>query len=119
MKKVTLEKIIADYKDDPSVETMEPVFEQFWIMAKKIVNHFIDKKLKWTCFDDKEKLARQMVCHAFLRIPRYDPQKGKAFNYFTTTMLGWLRQVCRTQYKYQELKEKYLGYVKKGSNSKN
>jgi DNA-directed RNA polymerase specialized sigma subunit len=50
-----------------------------------------------------------MIC--FLKIDRFDPAKGKAFNYMTTCILNHYRQLYRTQRNYKELKRKYLEFV--------
>ena len=46
-----------------------------------------------------------MIC--FEKIDRFDPQKGKAFNYMTTCILNHFRQLYRTARNYNELKKKY------------
>jgi DNA-directed RNA polymerase specialized sigma subunit len=50
-----------------------------------------------------------MIC--FLKIDRFDPAKGKAFNYMTTCILNHYRQLYRSQRNYKELKRKYLEFV--------
>jgi len=50
-----------------------------------------------------------MIC--FEKIDRFDPRKGKAFNYMTTCILNHFRQLYRTARNYNELKKKYLRYL--------
>ena len=50
-----------------------------------------------------------MIC--FDKIDRFDPQKGKAFNYMTTCILNHFRQLYRTARNYNELKKKYLKHL--------
>jgi hypothetical protein len=50
-----------------------------------------------------------MIC--FEKIDRFDPQKGKAFNYMTTCILNHFRQMYRTARNYNELKKRYLDWV--------
>jgi DNA-directed RNA polymerase specialized sigma24 family protein len=50
-----------------------------------------------------------MIC--FEKIDRFDPKKGKAFNYMTTCVLNHFRQLYRTARNYNELKRKYLDFV--------
>lgn len=50
-----------------------------------------------------------MIC--FDKIDRFDPRKGKAFNYMTTCILNHFRQLYRTARNYNELKRKYLNHV--------
>ena len=50
-----------------------------------------------------------MIC--FDKIDRFDPRKGKAFNYMTTCILNHFRQLYRTARNYNELKRKYLNHI--------
>jgi DNA-directed RNA polymerase sigma subunit (sigma70/sigma32) len=50
-----------------------------------------------------------MIC--FEKIDRFDPRKGKGFNYFTTCLLNHLRQLYRTARNYDQLKFKYLVHL--------
>lgn len=51
-----------------------------------------------------------MIC--FEKIDRFDPEKGKAFNYMTTCILNHFRQMYRTARNYNELKKRYLDWIK-------
>lgn len=114
-----LEKSLADYKENPNVDTMEKVFKAFWLLAKHILDVMkfpgIEEALK-----NKTRTIRRMVFFCFfcfIKLPRYDATKGKAFNFFVTIMLGWLRQEYRKHRNYAELKEKYKKYAKENRNS--
>ncbi len=50
-----------------------------------------------------------MIC--FEKIDRFDPRKGKAFNYMTTCILNHYRQLYRTARNYNELKKKYHDFL--------
>lgn len=50
-----------------------------------------------------------MIC--FEKINRFDPRKGKAFNYMTTCILNHFRQLYRSARNYNELKKRYLKHV--------
>jgi len=50
-----------------------------------------------------------MIC--FDKIDRFDPRKGKAFNYMTTCILNHFRQLYRTARNYNELKKRYLRHL--------
>lgn len=50
-----------------------------------------------------------MIC--FDKINRFDPRKGKAFNYMTTCILNHFRQLYRSARNYNELKKRYLKHV--------
>jgi DNA-directed RNA polymerase specialized sigma subunit len=50
-----------------------------------------------------------LIC--FEKIDRFDPRKGKAFNYMTTCILNHYRQLYRSARNYNELKKKYMVYL--------
>ena len=50
-----------------------------------------------------------MIC--FEKIDRFNPEKGKAFNYMTTCILNHFRQIYRTSRNYKLLKEKYREFM--------
>lgn len=50
-----------------------------------------------------------MIC--FEKIDRFNPEKGKAFNYMTTCILNHLRQMYRTSKNYRLLKERYKDFL--------
>lgn len=55
-----------------------------------------------------------MIC--FDKINRFDPRKGKAFNYMTTCILNHFRQLYRSARNYNELKKKYLKHFQFSQN---
>lgn len=57
---------------------------------------------------DKDDARQEAICHAFATFPKFQKDKGKAFNYFTTCIMNHWRQVYRTQKNYTELKNKLL-----------
>lgn len=62
-------------------------------------------------FIDQDDAVQEGVMICFEKIDRFDPRKGKAFNYMTTCILNHFRQLYRTARNYQELKKKYLNYL--------
>lgn len=112
------DQIIREYKENPNVDTMGTAFECLWILA-----HNILKAVQFTgiekAFRDKTNTLSRLIAYAFIKIERCDPDKGRAFNFFTTIMLGWLRQEYRTIHKYAELKEKYNKYAEENRDSSN
>jgi DNA-directed RNA polymerase specialized sigma subunit len=50
-----------------------------------------------------------MIC--FEKVDRFDPNKGKAFNYMTTCIINHFRQLYRTARNYNELKKKYQEHL--------
>ena len=96
-------KIIKNYKDDPDVDAMGAVFEALWILSGNIL-----KMANMPEFKNKTNVMARLVAYAFVKMEKYDPEKGKAFNFFTTIMLCWMRQEYRRKiHKYADLKAKY------------
>ena len=61
---------------------------------------------------DSDDATQEGVMICFDKINRFNPDKGKAFNYMTTCILNHFRQLYRSAKNYQELKKKYCGYIK-------
>lgn len=115
-KSISLETIIVNYKEKPDVDTLQDLFGAFEVLGSTIYDHFIKgNKVSQEIFKSKSNVVRELLCVAFLKMEKYDPTKGKAFNFFTTIMLGWLRQVYRAKKDYAKLKIEY--YEKKNRNS--
>ena len=60
---------------------------------------------------DTDDAVQEGVMICFDKINRFDPRKGKAFNYMTTCILNHFRQLYRSARNYNELKRKYLKHV--------
>lgn len=60
---------------------------------------------------DQDDAVQEGVMICFEKIDRFDPKKGKAFNYMTTCILNHFRQLYRTARNYNELKRKYLDFL--------
>jgi DNA-directed RNA polymerase specialized sigma subunit len=74
----------------------------FYTLSQNIVRY-----AKFNLIDQDDAIQDGvMVC--FEKIDRFDPKKGKAFNYMTTCILNAFRQLYRTARNYNELKRKYL-----------
>lgn len=58
-------------------------------------------------FIDEDDAIQEGVMICFDKIDRFDPNKGKAFNYMTTCVQNHLKQLYRTNRNYNELKRKY------------
>lgn len=77
----------------------------FYVLSENIV-----KYAKFNLIDQDDAVQEAvMVC--FEKIERFDPKKGKAFNYMTTCILNHFRQLYRTARNYNELKRKYLDHL--------
>ncbi len=62
-------------------------------------------------FVDTDDAVQEFVMICFEKIDRFDPVKGKAFNYMTTCILNHYRQLYRTARNYNELKRKYHDHL--------
>ena len=60
---------------------------------------------------DSDDAVQEGVMICFEKIDRFDPCKGKAFNYMTTCILNHFRQLYRTARNYNELKKKYHDFL--------
>lgn len=77
----------------------------FYTLSENIVRY-----AKFNLIDPDDAVQEGvMIC--FEKIDRFDPSKGKAFNYMTTCILNHFRQQYRTARNYQELKKRYLNYL--------
>lgn len=77
----------------------------FYILAENITNY---AKFSGIDVDDA---IQEGVLICFEKIDRFDPRKGKAFNYMTTCILNHYRQLYRSARNYNELKKKYMIYL--------
>lgn len=77
----------------------------FYTLSENIVRY-----AKFNLIDQDDAIQEGvMIC--FEKIDRFDPRKGKAFNYMTTCILNHFRQLYRTARNYNELKRKYLDFI--------
>jgi hypothetical protein len=82
------------------------------LLANFIVDNFFESIMKDVIEKDMEEIKEELIYRCFECVDRYDSTKGKAFNYFTTIMLGHLKQVYRSSKKYNEVKKKYAKFMK-------
>lgn len=77
----------------------------FYTLSENIVRY-----AKFNLIDEDDAIQEGvMIC--FEKIDRFDPIKGKAFNYMTTCILNHFRQMYRTARNYNELKKRYLEWT--------
>ncbi len=83
----------------------EQLAQAFYTLSINIVRyakfHLID-------IDDA---VQEGVLICFEKIDRFDPVKGRAFNYMTTCIFNHLRQLYRSARNYNELKKKYMKHL--------
>jgi len=75
--------------------------DAFYTLSKNIVRY-----AKFSNIDEDDAI-QEGVLICFERVEKFDPTKGKAFNYLTTCILNHFRQLWRTAKNYNELKKKY------------
>jgi DNA-directed RNA polymerase specialized sigma subunit len=77
----------------------------FYILSENIANY---AKFSGIDIDDA---IQEGVLICFEKINRFDPRKGKAFNYMTTCILNHFRQLYRSARNYNELKKRYHNFL--------
>lgn len=87
-------------------ESQKELATAFYTLSENIVRY---AKFNLIDIDDA---VQEGVMICFEKIDRFDPEKGKAFNYMTTCILNHFRQMYRTARNYNELKKRYLEWVK-------
>jgi hypothetical protein len=86
-------------------ESQDELAIAFYTLSENIVRY-----AKFNLIDQDDAVQEGvMIC--FEKIDRFDPKKGKAFNYMTTCILNHFRQLYRTARNYNELKRKYLDFI--------
>src|SRR5690606_33927224 len=97
-------------------KTYEDVLHNYHESQKELANAFYtlsENIVRYAKFNliDQDDAIQEGVMICFEKIDRFDPQKGKAFNYMTTCILNHFRQLYRTARNYNELKKKYLDFM--------
>lgn len=98
--KKTYDEIILDHMD-----SKQELAIAFYTLSENIVNYARFNLI------DADDAVQEGVMICFEKINRFDPRKGKAFNYMTTCILNHFRQLYRTARNYNELKRKYLRHL--------
>lgn len=79
--------------------------EAFYTLSENIVRY-----ARFNLIDEEDAIQEGVVI-CFEKIDRFDPRKGKAFNYMTTCILNHFRQLYRTARNYNEFKKRYHDYL--------
>ena len=95
-----IEEANREYSEAQSI-----LAQAFYTLSNNIVRY-----AKFSHIDDDD-AVQEGVLICFERSEKFDPKKGKAFNYMTTCVLNHFRQLYRTARNYNELKRKYLDFV--------
>ena len=86
-------------------ESQSQLAAAFYTLSENIVRY-----AKFNLIDADDAVQEGvMIC--FEKIDRFNPDKGKAFNYMTTCILNHFRQLYRTARNYNELKKKYHDFL--------
>jgi DNA-directed RNA polymerase specialized sigma subunit len=103
LKKPLLEESEKQYKEScvNFKQFQEQLAYAFYVLSENIANY---AKFSGIDIDDA---IQEGVLICFEKIDRFDPRKGKAFNYMTTCILNHMRQLYRSARNYNELKRRY------------
>jgi len=105
-----LEGIISRFDKTNDEEDGQKVAACFQTIAEKIVQVAAFPPVTLGAKDDKE-VAKWLVLISFHRLHHYNSEKGKAFNYFATVMLNYLRKEHQRWQKRTKLEQMYGRYV--------
>jgi DNA-directed RNA polymerase specialized sigma24 family protein len=94
--KNNIEEDVIEF-DDAQLE----LAEAFYLLAKNIIRAFRFQLV------DKDDALQEGVMICFEKLHRFNPDKGRAFNFCTTIILNHYRQLYRTAKNYNELKIRY------------
>ena len=99
------EKVIAGYKTHPTIWEDE-LIENFELLIKNIFDGF---KFQGVEFDDVKQDCFLLI---FVKIKNFSPDKGTAFNFFTTVILNNIRLMYSKEKRQKEKVQAYLAKVK-------
>ena len=99
------EKVIAGYKTHPTIWEDE-LIENFELLIKNIFDGF---KFQGVEFDDVKQDCFLLI---FVKIKNFSPDKGTAFNFFTTVILNNIRLLYSKEKRQKEKVQAYLTKVK-------
>jgi hypothetical protein len=96
---LTYQSADSDYKDAEMKLAVD-----FLLLAENLTRYF-----KFHLIEPDDAVQEGvMIC--FEKIDRFNPMKGKAFNYMTTCCANHFRQLHRTSKNYNELKKKFFSF---------
>jgi hypothetical protein len=96
---ITYQSAEMDYKDAEL-----KLAADFFLLAENLTRYF-----KFQLIEPDDAIQEGvMIC--FEKIDRFNPVKGKAFNYMTTCCANHFRQLHRTSKNYNELKKKFFTF---------
>ena len=102
---IKLSQIASEYDESERL-----LAAAFYTLSENIVRY-----AKFNLIDQDDAIQEGVVI-CFEKIDRFNPDKGKAFNYMTTCILNHFRQLYRTARNYNELKKKYHDFLQQQLN---
>ncbi len=98
-------------------EKLQEIMSRFYVAQDNLATAFYvlsENIVRYAKFNliDADDAVQEGVLICFEKIDRFDPSKGKAFNYMTTCILNHFRQLYRTARNYNELKRKYHDFLR-------
>lgn len=101
LKPLLIESLEIETASSDLAMSQKILADAFYTLSKNIVRY-----AKFSNIDEDD-AVQEGVLICFERVEKFDPTKGKAFNYMTTCILNHFRQLWRTAKNYNELKKKY------------
>lgn len=101
------EKLVIAYKKCKNEQITSELCNAFIELIEKILTLW-NKSLK---ANYGEEVIQDILFTCFDKVSNYDPEKRRAFNYFTTIIMCQLRQCYRRNRDYNKLKEKYTEWL--------
>ena len=90
------EELIASHFTDPALHRSE-LAAALLLLARKVCN-------TWQMAGvDQDDAVQELYLIAYMKLNRFVPGKGKAFNFFTTMMLNHMRHLYRTHANYHKM----------------
>lgn len=100
------ERCIVAYREQPdNKERQNALAVQFYLLATNIVKGFKFARV------EPEDAIQDCVMLCFAKIHRFDPSKGKAFNFCTTMIMNQCKQEYRSAQRRDENKIKFAKHL--------
>jgi len=96
------ELILSHLKNLEDEDIRNEITLCFYLLSSNIIQAFNFKLI------DKEDALQEGVLACWSKLDRFDPERGKAFNWFTTIILNHFRQLYRSCKNDINLKRKYI-----------
>lgn len=98
------EVLILEYKKG-NVEVEDELFEMFYTLVSKIYDGF-----RFSI--DKENASQDCMLLIVKTLKDFDPNRGKAFNFFTTLIVNNLKKIFTKEKRHTQKIDNYTEHVK-------